>query len=196
MWEKYSVAFCKVVSVLVWESLENTKVPFGITLVIVWSIPWQYHIAWYAPKLYILCQKIRIGIKSTPDLWSIQSVLLKHYKRKQQDWLILLVLFYQLHFTSFLPRQWLLSHIIIIETMISGQRGINSVAMIIINHQGETDQARDRTSNLQCWSLVWYSVLTKTTSRVCFYQPFSRTFSVFLSRFVYIPGLKKHLTVK
>ena len=48
--------------------------------------------------------------------------------------------------TIFFPSHWLLSHILIVETTDSGERGMNPVAMI--NPKKEYWPCRDRTSDL------------------------------------------------
>ena len=45
------------------------------------------------------------------------------------------------------PCPWLLSHITIIERMVSTERGMNPVAMTFINPQKEADLSGDRTSD-------------------------------------------------
>ena len=60
----------------------------------------------------------------------------------------------------FFPSHWLLSHITTIEPTDSGERGMNLVAMTIINPRKEYWGSRDRTSNLlfsspQCYRLSY-----------------------------------------
>ena len=48
---------------------------------------------------------------------------------------------------QFFPSHWLLSHITTAETLDNGERGINSVLMIIINPLKEIGRAGDRASD-------------------------------------------------
>ena len=45
--------------------------------------------------------------------------------------------------TIFFPSHWLLSHMTVVNTMVSGDRGMYSVAMTIINPRKEIGQVRD-----------------------------------------------------
>ena len=56
----------------------------------------------------------------------------------------LLELFQPVLRTIFFPSHWLLSHITIVETTDSGERGMNPVAMTIINPQKKYWSSRDR----------------------------------------------------
>ena len=47
-----------------------------------------------------------------------------------------------------LSSHWLLFHITIIATMVSGERGMNSVAMTIISSQIDIGRPKDQTSDL------------------------------------------------
>ena len=64
------------------------------------------------------------------------------------------------HRLIFFPSHWLLSHVTIIETTDSGERGMNPVAMSIINPRKEYSRVWDRTSDLlfsspQCYRLSY-----------------------------------------
>ena len=55
--------------------------------------------------------------------------------------------------TIFFPSHWLLSHITIVETMDSGERGMNLVALSSI-HERNIGQDGDQTGDLLCSSYV------------------------------------------
>ena len=52
--------------------------------------------------------------------------------------------------TIFFPSRWLLSHITIVETTDSGERGMNPVAMTIINPRKEYWSTRTEIEGTQC----------------------------------------------
>ena len=98
----------------------------------------------------------------------------------QQYFSHILEFFWPVLRTIFSPRQKLLSHITIVETMYSGERGMNPVAMTIINPRGAKNvRAWDQNSGLlfsspACYQLSygawqWHSNLTRSTKEKWFY---------------------------